>query len=415
MPKIETGKPSHCLELVTGKNLTGTVLLSNEQIITQIYSFHDHFRINGDQPIFLRAETTDIVSLHSNITAEARRNVRPGEPERTAYRQGIISNIAVIGHNAWAAEDGVKRVTFRVQHTKELMHHREKVDALGRKYPNDDGLNIYELVVDGMTLRARYSATYGMDFDSPKEFWPSFEIEFEETKLLEEYIRYVLTYVQFLSFCFGVRLKPSAIQIDRLSFAGMIAALEKQEYRSHHVVHYNWPEFEIDDRDLWVGGSPVRVWDDQEVASFRSCLALWMELAPADGSRTFRELKRSRRFLTRPSMQLQMLLRPRLVSWALLRPCASRLLASVEEKFGRGVLPGDAISHLKRALALRGKSAHGHFNPENEREFRAFVKSVRAMEALCYLLTAQDLPISEAGIQRVRDNRLIRDYRASHD
>jgi hypothetical protein len=68
VPKVEIGKPLHCLELVTGKNLTGTVLLSEERISIQIYSFADRFHIKGEHPVFLQTETNDIVSLHSNIT-----------------------------------------------------------------------------------------------------------------------------------------------------------------------------------------------------------------------------------------------------------------------------------------------------------------------------------------------------------
>ena len=48
MPKFEIGKPLHCQELATGKNLTGTVLLSEERSSAQIYSFSDRFHINGD-------------------------------------------------------------------------------------------------------------------------------------------------------------------------------------------------------------------------------------------------------------------------------------------------------------------------------------------------------------------------------
>jgi len=46
----------------------------------------------------------------------------------------------------------------------------------------------------------------------------------------------------------------------------------------------------------------------------------------------------------------------------------------VETKFGKGVLPDETVDHLKRAINFRGKSAHGHFNPESDAEFRAFSK-----------------------------------------
>jgi hypothetical protein len=110
--KIESAKPLHCLELVTGKNLTGTVLLSEDRISTQIYSFADRFHIKGEQPVILRTETNDIVSLHSNITTLPGTRSRVGEPQRTTYRQDIVSNIAVVGHDAWAAEDGSSASPF---------------------------------------------------------------------------------------------------------------------------------------------------------------------------------------------------------------------------------------------------------------------------------------------------------------
>ncbi|WP_061027315.1 hypothetical protein [Bradyrhizobium sp. CCH5-F6] len=200
MPNFESGKPLHCLELVTGKNLTGTVLLAEERIRTEIYSFQDHFHIQGEKPVFVQTETNDIVSLHSNITTIPGTRSRFGEPQRTTYRQEIASNIAIVGHDAWEAKDCVKRVSFRVRHTRDLMHHRAKVDALGRsKYPKEENFNLFGDTVEGMTLRARYAATYGMDFDAPTDFWPSFEIEFDEPQGIEEYIRHVLTYVQFRS------------------------------------------------------------------------------------------------------------------------------------------------------------------------------------------------------------------------
>src|SRR5258708_626704 len=71
MSKIESGKPLHCVELVTGKDLTGTVMVSSEELRAEIYSYTDHFDIKGEHPLFLQTETNEIVSLHSNITTIA--------------------------------------------------------------------------------------------------------------------------------------------------------------------------------------------------------------------------------------------------------------------------------------------------------------------------------------------------------
>src|SRR6266481_9537232 len=169
MPKIESGKPLHCVELVTGERLTGNVLISDEEIRADIYSYTDFFHIKGEQAVFLQAETNEIVSLHSNITTVAGTNSRNIEPKRATRRQEIISNVAVVGYDPWTAEDGVKRVSFQVKHSKQLMHHDAKVRAIGQtKYPKEEHLTLFTDTAGGMTLRAWYGASYGMEFDAPK-------------------------------------------------------------------------------------------------------------------------------------------------------------------------------------------------------------------------------------------------------
>ncbi len=462
MHKIESGKPVHCVEMVTGKNLTGTLVLSDESIRAQIYSYTEFFFIKGEQPIILQAETTDIVSLHSNLTTVPGTTSRHIEPQRTTYRQEIISNLAFVGHDPWTAEDNVMRVTFSVKHSKDLMHHDAKVRAIGRsKYPKEDHLTIFTDTAEGMTLKAWYAATYGMEFDAPKELWPVFEIEFDDPRSIEDYIVHVSDFVDFLSFCLGVKLKPSTIRVDRLSFEEMKIAVENHTYRGDHEVHYIWPEAEIDPRDLWIGGSPVRSWDDEELGSLRACLVVWMKRA-AEWKKSYTSMMTSfglknvisaerlinacRWFEDIPITQTQNalsngdietisatatekaeelgyppIIRER-IAGAIKRVKAesaeerfTRLVAIIEKKFGKGILAKDAVGHLRRAIQFRGRIAHSHFNPESDAEFRAFSKSTRAMEAFCYLLTALDLPISETGMKRIGSNPLVRDYRLAYD
>lgn len=462
MPKMESGKPLHCVELVTGKYLTGTVVISDNELRAKIYSYNDHFHIKGDEPLFLQTETTEIVSLHSNVSTIAGTRSRNIAPERVTYQQEILSNVAVVGPDPWASGDGVKRVSFEVKHTKQLMQHERKVEAIGRKrFPGEEHLAIFNDVTEGLTLRAWYGATYGMDFDAPKDIWPAFGIEFDEPRSIQDYIVAVSDYVAFLSFCFGVPLKPSAIRIDRLSFAQMMRAIEEHEYPGDHEVHYVWPEQEIDNRDLWVGGSPVRCWNDEELTSFRECVAAWMKRAAAwrrpnalmTTSFGLKNVVSSERLLNAcrwledipiakaqpvlsstdveaiaaaATAKAQELGHDRAIServagairWIRAETAEQqfkRLVGVVEHRFGKGVLPDEAVEHLKRAINFRGKSAHGHFNPESEAQFRAFSKSTKAMEALCFLLTAFDLPISKEGLPRIGSHPLLRDYRMAYD
>ncbi|KRR29115.1 hypothetical protein [Bradyrhizobium retamae] len=462
MPKIESGKPLHCVELVTGKSLTGTVLISEDELRADIYSYTGHFHINGEQPVFLQTERNEIVSLHSNVTTIPGTSSRNIAPLREARRQEILSNVAVVGHDSWQAEDGVKRVSFQVKHTNQLMRHESKVKAIGRaRFPTEEHLTIFNDAAQGMRVRAWYGATYGMEFEGPKELWTMFGLEFDEPQGIRDYIGHVSDYVNFLSFCFGVQLKPSSIRIDRLSFAQMMEAIEKHEYPGDHEVHYIWPEAEADNRDLWVGGSPVRCWDDKELASFRECLIAWMNRAAAwrrpnalmmtsfglkNVVSSERLLNACRWFEDIPIAKAQPVLSGSDVNaiaavaaakaqelgheaaigervagairWIRAETAEqqfSRLVGLFERKFGKGVVPDEAVEHLKRATYFRGKSAHGHFNPESDAQFRAFSKSTRAMESLCYLLTALELPISEEGRSRVGSNSVLRDYRMAYD
>ncbi len=462
MPKSESAKPLHCVELVTGKNLTGTVLISEDELRADIYSYNGPFRINGEEPVFLQTETNEIISLHSNVTTIPGTRSRNIEPQRETRRQELLSNIAIVGHDQWSADDKVKRVSFRVTHTNQLMRHEEKILAIQRsRSPGKEHFTLFEDAVEGMTLRAWYGATYGMELEGPKEIWTTFGLEFDEPQNIRDYIGYVSEYVNFLSFCLGAQLKPSAIRIDRLSFAQMMEAIKTHEYPGDHQVHYLWRTAEIDTNDLWVGGSSVRCWDDQELGAFRACLAAWMNRASAwrrpntlmmtgfglknvvsserllNACRWFEDIPIGKAEPVLSALDVDAIaavaaakaqelghdaaIGERVagaIRWIRAETADQqfrRLIGSVEVRFGSGIMPKEAVKHLKRAINFRGKSAHGHFNPESDAEFRAFSKSTRAMEALCYLLTALELPIPEQALSRVGSNPVIEQYRMAYD
>lgn len=455
MPHPDKANAVHCAELVTGKNLTGTLTISDEEMTAQIYGYDEYFNIPGECPIFLRVgNTNEIVSLHDNLTHPPGTHSRR-MPSRITRRQDIVSNIAVVGPDEWTAEDKIKRVVFKVKHTDDLMHHNDKVNALGDgDWPNR---KIFEKSADGMTLRAWYGGTWGLLFNTPKEFWPTFEIEFEEPRGIQEYLLSVSHYVGFLSFCLGAKLKPSEIQISRLSQAELDLAVQREEHAGDHKVHYVWPETEISSHDLWVGGSPVRAWDDKELGALTACLTEWMNRAAQwrkpyvlmMGSLGMKNVMTSERLLNAcrwfeeiPISKAKNILSEDHIAAISTAAAAkaeelgyapainkriagsiariksesaeeqfTRLIATVGEKFATDILPNDAVNCLTRAVRFRGKSAHGHFNPESEDEYNTFSASTRVMEALCCLLTAIDLPISKAGIERIAFNPLVRDAR----
>ncbi len=455
--EIESGEIVHCIELSSDGKLTGTFEFDQDGIRTKIYGYEKFFFIKPEEPIFLLTEKNLIVSLHSNIAAPPGSRSRMSEPARTVYRQDIVSNIAVIGHDEWSAADSVKRASFTVKHTKDLFRHQAKTEAIAkRETSTQDDFNLYSEPVSGMTVCAGYNASHSMEFDAPTDIWPRFELEFNDGATLDDYIDHVGCYVQFLSFSLGVPLIPSEIRISRHSHDEMMAKLEDDSYPEDHTVNYVWPEVEVDTRDLWVGGSPVRAWDDDELSALRQCVVSWMArhsewhnaYVLMMASLTLkREISANRLiaackwFEKIPLTKVQNAITNKHID-AIASAAAdkagelgykadmksriagslktirteshedrfSRLVKLVRHKFGQSILPEGVVAHLRHAIRLRGKTAHGHFYPADDAEFRAFSKSVGAMEAICYLLTALELPIHEDGLKRVQSNPVVRDY-----
>ena len=394
MLNIEKGKPVHCIETVTGRNLTGALLISADEIRADLYSYANYFQVNVDQPVFLTTETGQIASLHASIDMGTGTTSRHN---RRTYHQVIISNVAVVGHDQWTNTDAVKKVSFIVEHSMVLLRHKDKVKALGStRHPNKDDFTIFKDAASGMTFGAWYGATYSMEFDAPKKLWPTFDIEFDEPKSIRDYIKHVSNYVAFISFCLGVKLKPDNIRISRLSHDEMMAAIEAGTYVDSHEVHYVWPDEKIETRDSWAGGAPIHAGDEEELAALRACLLTWMNRAdvwekPYNMMMTSFALKNvisAERLITAcrwfedipiaqsqnalsdediiaiaavATLKAEELRHPSIIrnriEGAIKRIRAesaeerfSRLVAKIEEQFGKGILPENVIMHLKRAI-----------------------------------------------------------------
>lgn len=459
--QITSGETVHCVELTSGKKLTGTFRLDQEGIRAYIYSYEDRFFIRREEPIVLLTEKNEIVSLHSILTDPPGNNSRMIGPTRTIYRQDILSNIAVIGHNEWTAADKIKRVSFTVKHTEGLLKHQAKTESLAtRPIPDEDNFCLYSEPIGNMTVSASYSVTYSSDSAAPTNISPQYELEFADGTTLYNYVDHVSCYVQFLSFSLGVRLKPSNIRISRHSHDEMMVLLEKQSYPGEHNVNYVWPEVEIDTRDLWIGGSPVMAWDDDELLVFRQCIVFWigryaewrnayvlmMTSLTLKGEisanrliaacKWFEEIpltklqniiavehinaiasaaaEKASELGYNPAIKLRIAGSLKAIRKESHKDRFSRLVMLLRQRFGYSILPEDVVNHLCRAIKFRGRTAHGHFQPMDKAEFSVFSKSTYAMEAICYLLTALDLPIHEQGLQRVQYNPIIRDYRNAY-
>jgi hypothetical protein len=452
--KIDSGKNILCQELNTGKGYTGFFYLDDKTIRTEICSYDEPFYLAAEKPIFLRTENNRLVSLYSNVSAPPDSNCRIIDPKMESYKQHIISNTAVIGHDRWEETDKLKRVTFLVKRSKDLLRHKEKTDKVARKDWSES--NLFSETVDAMTIRAGYDALYSSEFNAPTDISPYLEIEFHTGATLFEYIDRVSCLVEFLSLSLGAHMNPSNIRISRFSSAERTAAIKADGHPEEYAVEYVWPEIAVEDLDPWVGGSLVKAWDDEELAALRECIVLWIGrdadwnkgnvqmmhcLASKQEISADRLLAACKWYEEIPLSKVQAAIKDedaqiiaetasakatelgygkiknritgalKAIKTESHEERFSRLLNKVWQKFDPSIIDDGIIMHLKRAIDFRGKSAHGHFNPSDDSEFRAFVKSVYAMEALCFLLTACDLPINANGVKRAHSNPFIRDYR----
>ena len=176
--EIKSGETTHCVQLNSGSKLTGNLKLDEDGIRAYIYSYEKCFFIKPEEPIVLLTEKNNIVSLHSNISCPPGNISRAIDPTGTIYRQDIASNIAVIGHDAWATTDKIKRVSFTVKNTEGLLRHQVKTKALSRRHPlNKDDFTLYSEPIDDITVRADYAVTYSSNFDVPTNIWPRIAID----------------------------------------------------------------------------------------------------------------------------------------------------------------------------------------------------------------------------------------------
>jgi len=437
------------METVTGKNLTGIIYISDNDIRIDLFSYKEFFSLEEGCSLYVITERGDTVSLHDNVANSSGRT-------QATFFQRILGNCAVIGHDRWTDVDMVAKVTFSVTESMEVLWNNEKCEALTRGSVCAQGDDyLFSVTASGVNLKARYAASYGMQFLTPVDIQPILEINFDRPQSLREYVLTMSNYVSFFSFCVGKKLRPHSIRVDKISEEQIAQELRAGTYLGNFEVCYIWPEEKPDTYNIR-SASPVVSWNDEELDALRLCVVAWMQRADVwqksyilmnssfslSNEVTATRLINACRWLEEipiaratsgllddeidaiasaakskaEELGCAQALAGRIfnaIKWVKKESHDqrfSRLLEEIENKFGKGLLPEKTIYYLKKSIEYRGKCAHGHFNPEGDSDFGEFNKVICAVEVFCFLLTALDLPISRAGIERIHEHRLVRDY-----
>src|SRR4051794_21895012 len=123
---LEIGRDYFCRELTSGKKLNGTFRIDESKIEARLHEFDKPFSL-AQRSIVLRLENNRFVTLHDIYTSGAGGGHHVlREPKLSSYPCRIGANLAILGRDEWKEDDPIRRVSFDIAHTDDLLHHMKK-------------------------------------------------------------------------------------------------------------------------------------------------------------------------------------------------------------------------------------------------------------------------------------------------
>jgi len=457
--EFEIGRKYHCREETTGLALTGFFHIERDTIEAEFFSYAKYFHLDCEDCLVLRTEENHVVSLHDNIPGGTGTN--SAQPSLLTYNAIVISNLAVMGRDPWSPTDFVHQVFFRITHTDDTLKHMPTFDRVVQtKIGTDINTEIFSARVANATISASYNYSGKTGYDYPHDVRAALAVEFDAPQTLVQYRRFVQAIVRFFSAVVGIPLNAFDIGISRLDEREQRTAIEARTYYGNHKV------FEIQDAHelnrnrvrLWGGCQFAHSRTDNELNALVACLVEWMRREPvwtgptvlmmesmrmdrvmsADRLLTackwFEEIPGTRSIPAIKGEDIQTLAKLtgekavelgysdiagrvagaiKGLSKETRMQQLERVVAEVRTVFGNDCLDSDIVTYLAKAYGFRGRAAHGHFSPADDREYSEFAKSVHAMECISYLLTIKELPMLDGGRRRVLSNPLVRAYKTT--
>ena len=274
---VELGKTYFCREETSGDGHSGLFQIDEEEMRAKLFCFDKSFCVDAKELLVLRLEDNRFVSLHDNISIPGECAYDLREPQLTAYAQRVVSNVTVLGRDAWMPADPLKRVEFAIEHAADLLHHSTKFDAIAdADFGEMPDPNIFELQASGLTISAWYTVRGSMNFKRAQTIGVRYCVEFSEPVSLRTYLRPVQSVLAFVSAALGHRFIPSGIEISRMSQADTLEAIKAQTYLGDHEVRYIWRAMRPKAR-TWVGHAFAHARDDDELRALVECLKIWIE------------------------------------------------------------------------------------------------------------------------------------------
>lgn len=459
MSKQELKSGVHCMEIVSGKGISGTFTANEEGNRVKLFSFGDFIYFPPEDPLYLVTAEGGVISMFRNISKSLGNQSSIFSELAAIHHQEIISNLCLSGVERWHLDDKVKRVRFTVPHIINIMRNEDKIGflSLERHDATSENYDIFRIKSKNLCVSASYTADYSLWSKEPQNIDVVFEVEYDEAQDLGRHLVTIQDISNFFVFATGLPLTPSSVVVSRLSSRDFMARLEKEHVPDEHRDLVRFRSYDVEDHGIHFHGSPVHADDVGELSALALSLLAWM-----DRAETWRG---SYAHMFDCSRQRQMISAERILSacrWLEELPSAQpirgysdgfvgsiissaieaaknngheeltdRIASSLKKltseshrsRFARlsQIVDFDFqlkskeqfLNDLSRSQRLRGKAAHGRLDFESEEDFLNCARSVSAVEALCYLLTAKDLPISDLGRELSRGNRFVSDYAQS--
>lgn len=453
---LELGNRYFCREEATGNGHGGIFNFYANEMTVELYAFDEiHIGVELEGVLVLRLANNSMLSLYNNIRAGGTVGYVDIENERQTTCLRVLSNVVIAGDSPWPQGKPVRRLSFSMAHSDELLRYSDKHDAIIEAELGDmPETTLFAVEADGMVFKAWYSVSGSLTL-KPTHIGVRYGIDFHEPRYLHNYMPELQRLLHFVSAALGHPFVPSEIEFSSLTDTEYEAAVEARKGYKAHKVHYVRPS-NPPHHSLWIGNSFAHVRGQTELAAFLECLGEWVSRDAAwrsannlmMGTLILQDVLSGERLLNAcrwlekiPGADSEIAVsdedidviaaaasaeaerlghgnyKPRIagvirgqLKKESNRERFTRLHGSICTRFGNAALHDSAIEYLLKAMQFRGEVAHGHFIPSDEAEHRTFEKSIYAMEALCYLLTIRDLPMSEGGRQRAVTQQIVANY-----
>lgn len=454
MKRLEKDRLYHCR--LEGAEQTGHLSIGNARMSVQLFDYDGFFHLSDGCVLHLRLEDGRLVSLHDTVAGSSGNRSILGEMPFMTYAATVHANTVVTGYRSWASSDEIRRTLFTVKKAKPLLENMTMVRRLARgalAFRVNES-RIFEVHSRDLIVRCSYGGSGSLDLGL-NEWWPAFEIEFSNARNLSSYVSDVHRVLRFFSAAAGFQLSPSEISISRFSEQDNNERLKRSLSEDDYPVEYMWSEATVRDFDLSPHYSFVCAFDANEMRTMGACLTAWLDRPPEweeasalmMGSLGLHDQFSGERLLMAcrwlekiPSARAEVFASDEAlraitnaateearnqgitgvesrISGALQnlrnesnRDRFSRLVTIVGKRFPDCGLDQTSVDHLMLAQALRGRVAHGAFEPEAG-SVRALQRAFTATEALSYLLMIKDLPLPPKSRHRAISSRVVREYR----